>query len=35
MQKKLRGILIDPKEKTLTEVIHDGDFKQIYKFIEA
>jgi hypothetical protein len=35
MEKKLKGILIDPVAKTLTEVIHNGNFRQIYKFIEC
>lgn len=33
--KELRGYLIDPEKKTIEPVIHNGDYKQIYKFIGA
>jgi len=29
----MRGFLIDPEAKTITEVDHNGDYKQIYEFI--
>jgi len=33
--KQLRGYLIDPETKTITEVTHNGDYKEIYRFIGA
>lgn len=32
MEKKLRGFLIDPEAKTIKQVVHNGDYKQIYEF---
>jgi hypothetical protein len=34
-EETMRGILIDPKAKTITEVEHDKNYKQIYEFIGA
>ena len=31
----MKGILINPFNKTITEVDYSGDFKQIYKFIDC
>jgi hypothetical protein len=31
----IRGILIDPEARTIEEVWHNGNFKQIYEFIKA
>jgi hypothetical protein len=31
----MKAILIDPKEKIVSEVEYDGDYKKIYDFIEA
>jgi len=31
----MKALLINPKDKTVTEVEHDGDYKQIYQLIEA
>ena len=31
----MKAYLIDPFAKEVSEVEHDGDFKQIYKFIDA
>lgn len=31
----MRAVLIDPTARTVTEVEHDGDYKDIYRLIEA
>lgn len=31
----MRAILIDPFKKTVTDVMHNGDYKQIYDFIDC
>jgi hypothetical protein len=31
----MKAILIDPKAETVTEVKHNGDYKQIYKLIDC
>ena len=34
-EKNLRAFLIDPEAKTITQVTHNGDYKQIYEFIKC
>lgn len=31
----MKAYLIDPEARTITEVEHDGDYRQIYEFIDA